>query len=290
MPPATPVLIDTDPAIGLPGRDVDDGLALLQACRHDALDVRAVTAVFGNAEITDTYPLAQEVLTVGGYTDIPVARGAAGAHEIDDATPAVELIIDTLRSGPHTILALGPLTNIAAALRRAPDIAEQITECVFVGGRRPGVDFLVGSGVVGLMDLNFELDPQAAQVLLDSTVPCVYAGFEISAQVSLTRADVAALATRNTPVTQYLAPKLEAWIDHWQANFNVEYFYPFDTLAIGYLTDRDLFTMEELRSEIVHIEGRPFLHAQPEGPARSVQFCATVDANTFRSRLLALLD
>lgn len=284
-----PVLIDTDPAVGLPGRDVDDALALVQACRHPALDVRAVTAVFGNADLSDTYPLAQEVLRVAGCEHVPVARGAAGAHERETRTPAVDLIIDTLRSGPHAVLALGPLTNIAGALHHAPEIADRITELVFVGGRHPGVDFLVGSGTVGLMDLNFELDPAAAQVVLDQSFPLVFAGFEVSACLTLRPIDLAAVAARDTPVTRYLQAPMEAWLDHWHTNFDVAYFFPFDTLAVGYLTDPDQFSLEYLKAEIVEIDGRPFLHAVPEGPVRDVTFCAAVDAAPFRAQLLELL-
>ncbi len=289
MPEPLPVLIDTDPAIGLPGCDVDDAVALVQACRHPALDVRGVTAVFGNAAIDDTDRLAREVLALAGCGDVPVARGAAGAHELEVRTPAVDALIAALAAGPHTVLALGPLTNIAGALRHAPHIAANVTQLVFVGGRRPGVEFLLGTATAGVMDLNFELDPAAAQVVLDQAFPLVYAGFEVSVGVAVTRADVAALAAADTPVARYLRGPLDAWVDHWQASFGLDYFHPWDAVAVGYLTDPELYTVHDLKTEIVERDGRPLLHALPEGPARTVTFCTAVEAEPFRARLFSLL-
>jgi hypothetical protein len=98
-----------------------------------------------------------------------------------------------------TILALGPVTNIATVLRKHPDLGARITRVIAVAGRRPGQRFTTGtSNPNGHRDFNFELDPEGFQVLLDSKVEIVLAPFEISSKIWLTAEDLDRLAA-STP-------------------------------------------------------------------------------------------
>ena len=76
------VWIDTDPAIGIPNCDVDDGLALIQAFHSPELRIRGVSAVFGNAPLEQAYPLAREVCERFGPPGLPVLEGAASKSDL----------------------------------------------------------------------------------------------------------------------------------------------------------------------------------------------------------------
>src|SRR6185295_12927627 len=100
------------------------------------------------------------------------------------------------RASPLTILALGPATNVATVLANHPELAARVTRVIAVAGRRPGQRFTTGtSNRAGHRDFNFELDPRAFQVLLDSKVELVLAPFEISSKIWMTAADLDRLAS-----------------------------------------------------------------------------------------------
>ncbi|MGH2877310.1 MAG: nucleoside hydrolase, partial [Solirubrobacteraceae bacterium] len=123
------VWIDTDPAVGEPGRDVDDGYAILQALRSPELGVVGISTVFGNTSRPTCDRIAAELLHHAGAGQVPLHSGAESAAD-RDRTPASRALADALSEQPLTVLALGPLTNIATALRDRPDIAERIEQLV----------------------------------------------------------------------------------------------------------------------------------------------------------------
>jgi inosine-uridine nucleoside N-ribohydrolase len=122
-PARVSVWIDTDPAIGEPERDVDDGLALVQAFHSPELDIRGVSVVFGNASLDRGLPIARRLVKQFGPPRLQVFAGAAGAADGVRETDASRALAAALRKEPLTILALGPVTNVAAVLRRHPDLA-----------------------------------------------------------------------------------------------------------------------------------------------------------------------
>lgn len=144
-----PWIIDTDPAIGLRYRDIDDALAI-HAMVRAGVGVLGLTTTFGNAPLARVHAVAEGL---GRRYDLPVWRGAAGPGDV--ATPAVDRLVS------HTggVLGIGPCTNIAAALARGA----RWSELVLLGGterRAPNVRYLHPT------ELNFALDVQAAQVAL----------------------------------------------------------------------------------------------------------------------------
>ena len=177
------VLLDCDPGH-------DDAVAILLAAgRPDAVDLRAVTTVGGNAELEKVTLNARRVLTLAGVTDVPVAAGAAGPRRGDlitaldvhgqsgldgaelpepamalDPRGAVELMVDR---GPATVVATGPLTNVAALLEHSPQTVQEI---VWMGGStargntRPYAEF------------NALVDPEAAEIVFSSGKPLTMVG------------------------------------------------------------------------------------------------------------------
>ena len=187
------VVIDCDPGH-------DDALAILLAARH--LDVRAITAVHGNAPLARTHVNARRVLELGGLDGIPVAAGcgeplAGEAHYAADVhgesglggvdlpepsmdlvdAHAVDVLIDLSRSVPDLhVIAVGPLTNIATALQRDPAFASRVARFTIMGGS------LTWGNVTPAAEFNIWCDPEAADIVLESGVPITLVGLNVTMQ------------------------------------------------------------------------------------------------------------
>lgn len=149
--------VDTDCALGAPRGDVDDGFALAALLRSPAVVLRGVSSVFGNTDAATAARCARALVSVAGAR-LPVLEGAARAGHETDAAAAIAALPDGAR-----VLALGPLTNVAAALRRDPSLAVRI-EIATVGGNLsswgrwpPWWPF----------EFNLAKDPAAAQLVFD---------------------------------------------------------------------------------------------------------------------------
>ncbi|MEM8635821.1 MAG: nucleoside hydrolase [Pseudomonadota bacterium] len=283
------VWIDTDPAITSGNGEVDDGYALLQALRSPELDVVGVSAVFGNTDIDNTYPMAQEILARAGREDVPVYRGhgARGERGANEATDALLTALDTSQL---TIIALGPLTNVAAALGQTGAELYHVDEIVFVGGRRVGLEFRATPDQADpFRDLNFELDPEAADELLKLNVPMTLAGWEVSSTMWLTNDHLETLRRDGDAVAEWLADQSQAWLDNWVANFKAPGFTPFDTLAVGWLLRPELFEAHRLPAEVLFTPERPLFHADQAINGRDIIYLPSVDNDRFRDDLMARL-
>ncbi|NTS32856.1 nucleoside hydrolase [Phyllobacterium sp. BT25] len=181
------IIIDTDPG-------QDDALAILLAFSSPELDVLGITAVAGNVPLALTELNARKICELAGRPDAKVFAGAdrpllrplitaehvhgkTGLDGPDLPVPtmplqtqhAVDFIIETLRReepGSVTICALGPLTNVAQILIRAPELAPRIREIVLMGG-----GFFEGGNITPTAEFNIHVDPHAAQIVLQSGVP-----------------------------------------------------------------------------------------------------------------------
>ncbi|MBS1906168.1 MAG: nucleoside hydrolase [Actinobacteria bacterium] len=209
----TPIILDCDPGH-------DDVFAIWLAAAHPAIDLRAITAVAGNGHIADTTRNALVACTVAGITDVPVARGAErplvqelsiadwihGANALGgpelpepeialDDREALALMRDVVAGStqPVTIVATGPLTNVALFVGRHPDLLPRIARVIWMGGS-------TGRGnVAAYAEFNAWTDPEAIQIVLDSGVPFTMVGLNIAHQALITadvRSRVAAAGTR----------------------------------------------------------------------------------------------
>ena len=198
-----PVILDVDPGH-------DDAVAIMMACRSPGLDLLAVTTVAGNATLPKTTRNALRVLSLIGRTDVPVAAGAPGplvrelhtaedihgesgmdGPEIPEATfgpderGAVELIADTLGAAaePVALIPLGPLTNIAALLRRHPDLKGKISRVSLMGGS-------IGLGnTTPAAEFNIYVDPEAAREVFESGLRITMSGLDVTHQAGAGRAE-----------------------------------------------------------------------------------------------------
>lgn len=248
-PPAAPpikVWIDVDTSAGLPKRDIDDAVALVQAFHAPELEVQGVSVVFGNTSLDQALPITEVVTQRFGPRGLEVYPGAASAADLGRPTPATRALIQALLRAPMVLLVLGPATNIASVLKLRPDLAPRIERIIAVAGRRPGQRFTTGSkNLRGHRDFNFEKDPEAFRVILDTDVPLTLAPWELSSTVWLTDVELARWSA-GPPATRWLAQAAPSWLQLWGDTFGVSGFNPFDTLAVAVLTQPQHLTCEVL--------------------------------------------
>jgi pyrimidine-specific ribonucleoside hydrolase len=298
-----PVWIDTDPAVGVKDRDVDDGFALVQAFNSPEIAVRGVSVVFGNAPLAQAWPIGRRIVQRFGARGLTAYRGAASAAERGTETAASRALAAALRADPLVVFVLGPATNVATVLTNHPDLAPRIVRIVAVAGRRPGQRFTTGTkNDAGHRDFNFEMDPNAFQVLLDSHVPLTLTPFEISSRVWITADDLTAFS-RGPEAVRSMVGAARSWLALWERTFGVDGFNPFDTLAIARIVSPDLLTCEALPARIEErpddvteprMQGasaarKPYLLASKElAPALPIEYCSTA-APAFKADLLQRL-
>jgi inosine-uridine nucleoside N-ribohydrolase len=283
------VWIDTDPAITAGNGEVDDAFALIQALRSPELDVVGISAVFGNCAIDHTYPMAQEIIRRAGRDDVSVYRGCGEISIGAVSNLATKALAAAIGEAPLTILALGPLTNIAATLSERPDLVANVEEIIFVGGRRPGLEFrATPEQTKPFRDLNFELDPPAATALIKLGVPMTFAGWEVASKMWLTPDNLDWLSANGDDCGRWLAQSARKWQADWQRIFSAPGFTPFDTLAVGWLVAPTLFTSHNCRANIDMNASIPRLIAEPD-PNGGTTYLEEVDNDAFRADLLARL-
>lgn len=242
--------VDTDAACGAGRRtDPDDCLAIVLLARSRA-PLIGISTVFGNAprETVDevTRHLLAELATEG-WTPPHLHRGADRAMQATERTSAPssarDALIAALEAGPLTVLALGPLTNVAAALDARPELAIRVTRLVAVMGRRPGHLFhpaegadagsFLGHGPV-FRDFNVAQDPSAVRRVLAHGLPITLVPYDASRSVEVTARGVARLA-ESGHAGRWLAPRLREWLDYWREDIGRGGFAPFDLLAAAYV-------------------------------------------------------
>ncbi len=224
------ILLDTDLAMGAPGSDIDDGFALALALADLELSVELVTTVSGNTDVETATRLTLDLLQRLGRSDVPVVRGAAhglrgwwrgpasslpvrrqGAAEPQPGQAAVH-IVERVAAEPGvlTIVAIGPLTNIALAIAMEPVIAEQVQEIVVMGG------VFLGQTNLSVMpgEFNTWADPDATAIVLESGAPLSFVGLDVTEQVRLTRDDAARLAASGRDFGAFAGECTREWIDH----------------------------------------------------------------------------
>ncbi|MCB8882816.1 nucleoside hydrolase [Acidisoma cellulosilytica] len=221
------VIFDTDPG-------QDDAIAILLALASPAeIKVEAIVAVAGNVPLSLTSKNARKICELAGRPDIPVYAGCAGpmaarplvtAEHVHGATGlngpdlpepsmplqaqhGVDFLVDYLRAEPAceiTLCVLGPLTNIAMALIKAPDIKPRIREIVLMGGAY----FEVGN-ITPTAEFNIYVDPDAAAIVLGSGVPVVMLPLDVTHRVLTTPARLAAIRALTTKSAAAAAAMLD---------------------------------------------------------------------------------
>lgn len=262
-PPSRRVWIDTDAACGYGRRtDPDDCFAILLLAAIPEVEIVGISTSFGNAPLLQTDRITRElvaVLRASGLRAPPVYRGSAEALREDghvDAAPALGAFRAALSQGPLTVLALGPLTNVAAALAGRPELQGRVASLVAVMGRRPGHLFhpaegggrgiLFGHGPV-FRDFNLAMDSRAAAIVVGMELPTTLIPYDAARSVLITEGDLDRLATSGE-ARAWVAQRARAWLEYWRRDVGLPGFYPFDVLAAAYTVDPGLFRCAQVRA------------------------------------------
>ena len=212
-----PVILDTDLAMGEPGSEVDDGFALVMALADPGIDLRLITTVYGNTDVDSATTLSSGLLRRLDRESVPVVRGADRALGAGATTPnpAVDAMIDLVLADPHeiTLVPIGPLTNVALAIRLEPRFAPALAQLVIMGG------VFSGGPVRPEMPGEFNVwnDPEAAQVVLDAPVTARWVGLDVTRRVRLGRDEAVEMAASRHPFEAFAGAYTVGWIDHLAA-------------------------------------------------------------------------
>jgi purine nucleosidase len=260
------IIIDTDPG-------QDDAVAILLALASPELEVLGITCVAGNVPLALTALNARKVCELAGRPDMrvfagcdrPMARalvtaeylhGKSGLDGIVLPEPemalqeqhAVDFLIESLRESPAgtiTLCLLGPLTNIATAFERAPDIKDRVAEIVLMGGAY----FEVGN-TTPAAEFNIHVDPQAAEIVFKSGAQIVVMPLDVTHKALTSRARIEAFRAMGTQVGHAVA----SWTDFFErfdmAKYGSQGAPLHDPCVIAYLLAPDLFTGRHINVEI----------------------------------------
>jgi inosine-uridine nucleoside N-ribohydrolase len=297
------LIYDCDITMGLPGRDVDDGLALLYLLGSPQIRILGITTTFGNSTIEEVHPCLLSVLNDLGHSDIPAYRGAPRPEETSGRgseprdSEAARFLADTVRQNPGTvrILATGSPTNLLGAYRLNPGFFHDVKEIVFMGG-------IVGPLLINsreIKELNFASDPEAALYALYAGHPpaastgadapprtpdpgrcaitvisgnlCLQArlsreGFDAFLdQISENRAQSNTAGSHGGKgFATYLKEKILPWFSWIEGLYGLPGFHAWDATAALYITDPHLF---ETATVVLHSHlddlGSGFLRIEP---------------------------
>lgn len=262
------IVIDCDPGNGIPGANVDDGLALALALASDSIKLELITIVAGNTPRDTGYRVACQMLKELSVT-IPVVKGAAQAllepaepwrEQLDnnvrkqgllslwDNLPALPAVADI--STPHaaqaigelvcnnpgeiTVVAIGPLTNIAHTIQLYPDFARSVAEIVIMGGVFQLDNYL--------KDTNFAVDPEAAKIVIESGANITLAPLDVTTQTMLTHQDLDQLQNYNNPLSNFIVRTTRPWMDYSIQTRHLPGCWIHDVLCVAQLIDREIAT------------------------------------------------
>lgn len=244
----TSILLDTDI-----GTDIDDAFALALIVRSPELELLGVTTVSGDTEARAR--LAAKLLWESGFRRVPVVAGEPGKPLPIDQTRwakdfrspqlqtggAVDFLDRTLRrqAGKTTIVAIGPLSNIAALLQKDPAIANKIDQIVLMGG---SIHHGYGESTTPVAEYNIASDPAAAQTVFRSGVHIMMAPLDVTAMLQLHAAGRHRVFTTSTPMGDALAVLYKLW--------NHQTPILFDPMAVAMLIDPALCQTKPLNVEV----------------------------------------
>ena len=259
------VYVDTDVGLGTPGAEIDDGAALLFLMHNPSIDIVGAGSVFGNVALHDATINLDRLLTWLNGEHIPLGRGAQKPLIADmtwfegwqagygETLPwkcrsipilAANLMIDAVRAHPGqvSILSLGPMTNLALAIRLDPAIVSLTREVIVMGGSFNNQN--------SAPEFNVRCDPEAAQIVFSAGWDVHILGLDSTRRVHFSRGDFASLSDVN-PAAAMLRAQAPGWIDRVEAmGWEQDGCALHDAVAAACLADETIFQVETMGVEI----------------------------------------
>jgi len=258
------IIIDTDPG-------TDDAIALLLAFHSPEVQVQAVTVVAGNVPVEMGLDNALRVTSLVGRCDVPVAKGASrplleppatglfwngpggmGGAQLPspkcqaDSSFGPDLIIQLVHKYPHeiTLVPIGPLTNIALAVRKDPTIVPLVRQVILMGGG------ITGGNVNAVAEYNVHSDPEAADIVFNAGWPLTMVGLDVTEITLVTDEDVSKLEQHPGPETSFIATVLRYQIGTYKGTGIFHGGAIHDALAVGAAIDPTFLTTQDMRVDI----------------------------------------
>jgi purine nucleosidase len=298
------VILDTDPG-------VDDAMALFFLLQSPELELEAVTTVFGNVDVEQTTRNALILLDVAGRPDIPVAAGAGrplmphrqrqlggavvhgdnGLGGADLPTPsraagaqrAAELIVERVMAAPGeiTLIAVGPLTNVALATCLEPRIVEHVRELIVMGGAAT-----VPGNVTPLAEANFHNDPEAASIVMAAGYRLALVGLDVTLRAIITPEQVDILKARGGQVGAFIHAIGAHYGAHYARRTGRIGFPMHDSAAVLYAIDPGYFQTDRWYLEIETTSPRASGMVMTDrrgrwGQPPNTDVCVGIDAERF---------
>jgi pyrimidine-specific ribonucleoside hydrolase len=263
------VWFDTDIMIGMPdkeAREVDDGITLIMALKQPQIKIVGIS----NITFVDySYGVIQKILNWHNKgADIPVYKGSPLGNDLGIENDGTRALYQALKKEKLTILALGPMTNIATLIKNHPDIISQIERVVICAARTPDLLFNPGNGKLNVFDYNYEFDTASMDVLLNSIVPLEFAGYEPSSYTHIGNIDLASLDV-SIEADKWLFDNVQPWMELNEKYFGVRGFIPFDCSTLGIVTHPEYFTYYEDIPIKVNYKKNDALIIQPNKPFKN---------------------
>ena len=268
------IILDCDPGH-------DDAVAIMLAAAHDDIEILGITCVAGNATLENTKKNALKVCSLIGKTQIPIFSGADKPLNFDlvtaehvhgksgldtDGNPieildgytveemhAVDFIIDTChqQKEPIYLCPVGPLTNIALALKKDPAIKSKIKEIVFMGGAA-----MCLGNITPAAEFNIYVDPHAANIVLNSGVKTVMFGLDVTHKVNVNDKIIEDIKNNGNKSSILFADLMNFYSKTHRWVFNIDESPLHDPCVIGYLIDENIFSCKFVN---VQVEENSFL-------------------------------
>lgn len=241
------IIIDTDPG-------VDDAMAIMLAVKSRAFDIKAITTVCGNTTVDNTTRNAAYILNTVSASTIPIYSGAEiplrrqlvtgnvmGESGLGDIQPkeipmlsnnAPEKIIETVNENPNevTIVAIGPLTNIATAISENPEAMKKTKEIIIMGGA-----ITIPGNKTSAAEFNIFVDPDAAKEVFESPIQKTLVPLDICYRTLFALKDFEKVA--DPSLRDILLQMVKPYIDNLRTDENVDGAVMYDVLTIYYLLD-----------------------------------------------------
>ena len=261
-----PLIFDCDPG-------QDDAISLIMALSPGSgLDIRAITTVAGNTSLAKCQRNARMIAQICGRSDVPVfagcdaplelplataeeVHGVEGLDGIDIFEPdlplqeesGIDAIIRLCRTVEDIVLVpTGPLTNIATALTRAPDITDRISEIVIMGGARCEAGNITPSA-----EFNIYVDPHAAKIVFDAPVKKTVFGLDVTHKALIRDEHLDRIAALGTEMGERLIGMLRSdYAEYDRAKFGTAGTPIHDACTTTYLLRPDIFTFKTVSVQI----------------------------------------